>query len=220
MSGWISLILLSAATFGILIRLGKIERQSWFLVGAVIVLAMAGYAYQGRPSLPAAEAKPIASNSNAAKALIETRSEMDFTFSRAKPYLVTSDAFARDGDYSLAVSYIKSGIRKNPQDANLWSGLGLQLMLASDGKMSPPAQYAFDQARKYGPDQPAPDYFAGLSLLFDGQPDQALKLWQGVLARSPENAKWRPRLESQISGLQMMQKRMRDDEALPSQEIE
>ena len=81
----------------------------------------------------------------------------------------------------------------------------LQLLLASDGQMSPPAKFAFDRARALLPMQPAPDYFEGLTGLFAGRTDVALSLWQGVLARAPSEAKWKPRLESQIKGLQSMQ---------------
>jgi cytochrome c-type biogenesis protein CcmH len=217
MAGWIVAIMIAAFAFGALVRLGKLPRRSWEVVAAAIVLALAGYALQGRPSLSQAPARPIAANRSTAEALILMRSEMDFTYSRAKPYLVTSDSWSRDGDYGLAASYIQSGIKKNPRDGNLWSALGLQLMLASDGQMSPPAKFAFDQARKYAPNQPAPDYFAGLDALFNGRVDDALALWQGVLAKTPPKAKWRPRLESQIAGLQAAKQRMSNGETVDLQ---
>lgn len=212
MAGWIIALILCALTFGGLLWFGKLARSSWTGIAAVMTLALAGYAYQGRPSLPEAPAKPIAAHRSTAEALILMRSEMDFTFSQAKPYLVTSDSWARDGDYGLAAVYIQSGIKKHPRDGNLWSGLGLQLMLASDGQMSPPAKYAFDQARKFAPNQPAPDYFTGLDALFNGRVDEALARWQGVLSKSPPNAKWRPRLESQIAGLIAAKQRMSNGE--------
>ena len=74
-------------------------------------------------------------------------------------------------------------------------------MLVGDGKMSPPAQFAFDQARKYDPRQPAPDYFDGLTALFDGRPDKTLRLWQRLLDNAPRQAKWKGRLESQVEAL-------------------
>ena len=220
MAGWIVAIVIAVLTFVGLIWFGKLPRRSWEIVGAAIVLALAGYALQGRPSLSGVRAQPIAANRSTAAALILMRSEMDFTFSRAKPYLVTSDSWARDGDYGLAASYIQSGIKKYPSDGNLWSALGLQLMLASDGQMSPPAKFAFDQARKYAPNQPAPDYFSGLDALFNGRVDDALVLWQRVLAKTPPKAKWRPRLESQIAGLQAMEKRLSKGETVDTQDIQ
>lgn len=212
MNGWIIAAILACVTFGALLKVGKLPRRSIEAVGAALVLALAGYAVQGRPSLPASPAQPVAANRSTAAALIEMRAEMDITYSRARPYLVTSDSWARDGDYGLAAAYIKSGIKKYPDDGNLWSALGLQIMLASDGQMSPPAKFAFDRARKFGPNQPAPDYFAGMDALFNGRVKDAALLWQGVLAKTPPGAKWRPRLESQIAGLAAMQQRMSQGE--------
>ncbi len=220
MNGWIIASIIAAITLGGLIWLGKLSKSSWPMIGAAIMLALTGYAFQGRPSLSAMPAQPIAANRSAAAALIQIRSEMDLSFSNAKPYLLTSDSWARGGDYGLAASYISSGIKKYPRDSNLWSALGLQLMLASDGQMSPPAKFAFDQARKFAPNQPAPDYFAGLDALFNGRGDVALAKWQGVLAKTPAEAKWRPRLESQIAALQAAKLRMSQGDTSSIQENE
>jgi cytochrome c-type biogenesis protein CcmH len=203
-SGWIILIGLAAVTLTALIFLGKLSRRSWEAVAAAIVLAMAGYAFQGRPDLAGAPAVSLAAGSETAATLILIRSEMDQSFSPARPYLILSDAYARDGNFHFAAAYIRSGIKKNPRNADLWSGLGLQLLLAGEGKMSPPAKYAFDQGRKYDPGQPAADYFTGLTALFDGRTDEAMKLWQGLLDNAPKEARWKPRLESQVAGLQQM----------------
>ncbi len=205
MMGWIIMIMLAVLTFAALLIFGKLPRRTWEAVAAACILAMAGYALQGRPSVAGASTGAIPGESAAAADMILMRSEMDQTFNNARPYLILSDAYARGGNYQFAASYIRSGIRKNPQNADLWAGLGLQLLLASDGQMSPPAKFAFDQARKFSPTQPVPDYFEGLTALFAGRTDVALGMWQGLLARAPKEAKWKPRLESQIKGLQAMQ---------------
>lgn len=202
--GWAVVTILSLTALGLLIWLGKLPRQTWEATAAAVVLGLVGYAIQGSPDLGGAPASAIQADNKTADALILTRSEMDRTFSAARPFLVAADAFARDGDYQLAASYIKSGIRKNPTDADLWSGLGLQIMLASNGKMSAPAKYAFDKAREFNPRAPAPDYFEGLVALFDGKPDETLKLWRGLLVNAPKDARWKERLESQVAGLEQL----------------
>ncbi len=205
MMGWIIMIALAVSTFAALVIFGKLPRKTWEAVAAAGILAMAGYALQGRPNVAGSPAVPSPSESAAAADMILMRSEMDQTFSNARPFLILSDAYARDGNYQFAASYIRLGIKKNPENADLWAGLGLQILLASDGQMSPPAKFAFDQARQFSPNQPVPDYFEGLTALFAGQTDTALGLWQALLARAPKEAKWKPRLESQIKGLQTMQ---------------
>ena len=204
MTGWLVMGGLSLMAVALMLWLGKLPRPTWEALVAGVVLALAGYALQGSPALESSPAKTITADAQTAEALILTRSEMDRTFSMARPYLIASDAWARDGDYKLAASYIRSGIRKNPKNADLWAGLGLQLMLASEGRMSPPAQYAFDQARKYNPRQPAPDYFTGLVALFDGNPNEALRLWKGLLENASDQAKWKERLEGQVAGVEAL----------------
>ena len=208
MMGWIIMGAMAVLTCGALVIFGKLPRKTWEAVAAAGMLAMAGYALQGRPSVAGSPAGAVPGKSAAAADMIAMRAEMDQAFSNARPYLILSDAYARDGDYQFAASYIRSGIKKNPQNADLWAGLGLQLLLASDGQMSPPAKFAFDRARALSPMQPAPDYFEGLTALFAGRTDLALGLWQGVLVRAPKEAKWKPRLESQIRGLQSLQSRI------------
>jgi cytochrome c-type biogenesis protein CcmH/NrfG len=205
MSGWIVAILLALVTLAALGALGKLPRPTWEAAAAAVILALAGYAYQGSPAVPSAPSAVPKSKGENAKMLIEIRSEMDRSFSNARPYLILSDAYARDGDYQMAAAYINSGIRRNPDNADLWAGLGLQLLLAGDGQMSPPAKFAFDRARSLSPIQPAPDYFAGLTALFEGRSDEALGLWRGLIERAPKDAKWKARLESQVKALAQMQ---------------
>jgi len=204
MSGWLGIVLLSAVVGAALLLSVNARKLLWSPVLAAVVLGMAGYAWQGRPDLPAARAKPIAAERGAAKALIKMRSDMDQNFGQAKSWLNLADGFAREGNYGAAAGIIQGGIRQHPQNADLWSALGLVLMLAADGEMTPPAQLAFDKARKLAPQLPAPDYFEGLAFLFQRKPIEALKMWNKVLDRATPNAKWRAPLESQYLGLQQM----------------
>lgn len=206
MSGWISLSLLALASLAGMVLIGKLSRGLWQVAAAAIVLAMTGYALQGRPSIPASPAKPIAAENETALALLTMRSEMDRSFGVAQRYLITADSFARSGDYRLSASYIQSGLRDYPRDADLWTALGLQLMLASDGRMSPPAKLAFDKARANWPQHPGPDYFQGLSDLFLGNVPAAISAWEAALAKASPKAKWRPRLESQLAALRPLVK--------------
>jgi cytochrome c-type biogenesis protein CcmH len=134
------------------------------------------------------------------------RADMDQSFGVAKRYLVTADSFSRNGDYKLSAAYIQSGLREYPRDADLWTALGLQLMLASGGQISLPAKLAFDKARVNWPQHPGPDYFQGLSDLFAGNAPAAISNWELALAKGSPKAKWRPRLESQLAALKQLVK--------------
>lgn len=204
MGGWVVMAGMALASALAILAFAKGRRHLWQPVAATIVLAMAGYAWQGRPDLPTAAAQPIAAERGAAEALIKMRSDMDQNYGVAKMWLVTADGFARDGSYSAAAGYIQAGLREHPENADLWSALGLVLMLAADGELTPPAKLAFDKARKLAPMLPAPDYFEGLAALFDRKPDVTIGKWEALLKRASPKAQWRPALESQLNGLKTL----------------
>lgn len=207
MNGWVALGLLSILTLLVLVLCVRSSKGLWQAAAATVLLGMTGYALQGRPSLPPAPAQPLEASAAGATQLVEIRADMDQSFGSAKRWLVTADSFAKQGDYPLSASYIQSGLRTDPQNADLWSALGLQLMLASEGQMSPPAQLAFDKAQAIRPNYPAPYYFAGLARLFTGDLDSAIVFWEKTISLATPNAKWKPRIESQLQTAKALQAR-------------
>ena len=205
MNGWFVLGLLSVLSLFALVFFVRSSKGLWHVAAAAVLLGMAGYALQGRPSLPPAPAQPLEASAVGATQLVEIRADMDESFGSAKRWLVTADSFAKQGDYPLSASYIQSGLRKDPQNADLWSALGLQLMLASEGQMSPAAQLAFDKARAIRPKYPAPYYFAGLARLFAGDLDGAILLWEKTVSLATPTAKWKTRIESQLQAAKALQ---------------
>lgn len=205
MSGWVALAFLAFASLAIIGWFVRKSKGLWQVAAATLLLGMTGYALQGRPALPSSPAKSLSAKEDAAVQLVEMRADMDQSFGSAKRWLITADSFAKQGDYKLSASYIQAGLRQNPQDPDLWSALGLQLMLASDGQMSPPAQLAFDKAREIRPNYPAPYYFAGLARLFGGDLNGAILLWEKTLSLATPKAKWKPRLESQLQAAKALQ---------------
>ena len=204
MSGWLAMVLVAAMAGGLVLFASKARKLIWQPLLATLCLAMAGFAWQARPALPSVPAKSIEAERGAADALLKIRSDMDVGFGVAKTWLVTADGFARNGNYRAAAGYLQAGLREHPENPDLWSGLGVVLLLASDGELTPPAQFAFARARALGPAYPAPDYFEGLAALFDRKPDETLTKWKAVLERATPKAKYRTALESQIRGLEAM----------------
>lgn len=204
MGGWIIMIGLAVACCVALIFFAKDRKTIWSAVVATLVLALAGYAMQGQPSLPTAAAKQPEQNDRAVEALIAMRADMDYQFAGSKQWLSLSDGFARQGKYGMAAAFLRSALRKSPQNGDLWAGLGLVLMLAGEGELSPPARLAYANTRKFAPNHPAPDYFEGLNHLFKGDAQKTLALWKPLSERAPKSAKWKPKLESQVEGLANM----------------
>jgi cytochrome c-type biogenesis protein CcmH len=204
MNGWLGILLIALAAGGAILAATNARAQLWPPVVATLVLAIAGYAWQGRPALSAAPAKSIAAERGAAEALIAIRADMDQSFGQAKSWLNLADGFARDGNYRAAAGVIQGGLRQYPQNADLWSAYGLVLLLASDGDMTPPAKFAFDKARKLAPALPAHDYFEGMAALFDRNPGVTIEKWRSVIGRATPKARWRPAVESQLAGLEQL----------------
>jgi len=205
MNGWIVLGLLSVLSLLVLIWFVRSSKGLWQIAAAAVLLGMTGYALQGRPSASSSPAKSLAANEIGATQLIDIRADMDQSFGSAKRWLVTADSFGKQGDYASAASYIQSGLRSDPKNPDLWSALGLQLMLASEGQMSPPAQLAFDKVLAIQPNHPAPYYFAGLARIISGDLNGGVLLWEKTLSLATPNAKWKVGIETQIQAAKELQ---------------
>ncbi len=201
MMGWVAAIAMALLALVFILLFVRDRRKLWPVVAAAIVLGLAGYAWQGHPEQPSAPGKPLAAELQTADALLTMRADMDANYGTAKSWLITADSYARDGNYRFAAAYIEAGLRQHPRNGDLWAGLGVVLLLAGDGQMSPPAELAFAKAREYGPLNRAPDYFKGLVELFEGRPANTIAIWQKLVDNAPDKAVWAPKLESQLAGL-------------------
>jgi len=201
---WFIVISMALLVCAIIIFLARLPKAMWVLPCAAGALALAGYAYQGRPDISSSFAKPIIASNQTSEQLIMIRQEMDYQFGAAKRYLITSDSAAKDGNYSLAAAFLRNGLNKYPENAELWGALGLQLMLVSEGRLTPPAKLAFDRSRKLWPKGPVPDYFEGLASLFEGRADEAEEYWTNALNNASKKANWRPMIERQLKALKQL----------------
>jgi len=201
MIGWIIMVALALIVFAGLWLVGGMKRTAFEFVAAAIVLAFAGYQWQGRPGLEGAPGQPEQSREEVTASLIDMRGMMDRNFTSAKRYLVPSDSYARRGDYEGAVQILRGGLKENPQSADLWTAIGLDLMLASDGKMPPGTKLAFDRARAFDPRHPGPVYFTGLAALREGNPEDALILWSSLLKGDYRAGEWREKVRTQAEAL-------------------
>ena len=204
MNGWLPVLAMAALVIGGVLLFMPGRKQVWPAIAAAVVLGLAGYAWQGSPEQASSPAQPITAKLRAADALLQMRADMDTGYGIGKQWLITADSYARSGKYDYSAAFIQAGLRQHPKNGDLWAGLGVVLLLAGDGQMSPPAKMAFANARKFGPRNPAPDYFDGLVELFEGRPTRTVEIWQRLVDDAPDKAIWRPKLESQLGGLKTM----------------
>jgi tetratricopeptide (TPR) repeat protein len=188
--GWFVLFVLGGAAFGAMVALG-VKRSLWSMIGSALMLAGAGYALQGRPTLSASPAQPTVAAEAIDPELMDLRDRMLGRFSGDGAYLVASDAMARQGEERAAVEVLLGGIRKIPNSLLLWVGLGSAYAAHDGGQVSPPALFAFQQAARISPKHPAPPFFLGQAYVEAGEFARARPYWAKALSLAPEGASYR-----------------------------
>lgn len=200
MMGWVMLALVTLAAAGLLLVL-KMPRLLWTTVGAALMLGCAGYALQGRPSLPDAAPKPQTQSIETAPEMIELRTAMWGKYTVESQYETAFDALMRAGDAKSAVVLAIGGTTKYPNSAELWTDLGSAYVTHDGGVMSPPARFAFDRAIMLAPQHPAPRFFKGLGHIQSGQLAEGRADWTKALDLTPANAPYRSAIVERIAVL-------------------
>lgn len=198
---WLPVIALAAAAFLVAAFVLRLPRSAQSLVGATLLFGLAGYAWQGAPGQPTAAAR--AGTEDAASGELLVRARRDFFDPAVLPsrFLITSDAFARRGDYVGAAGFARSAVAENPADAEAWTALGNALVEHAGGQLTPAALYAYGQAQQRAPGSPAPAYFLGLAMLLSGEPERTRAIWAELVAKAPADAPWREALAERLARL-------------------
>lgn len=202
--GWVAVAALALAAFASAVLLLKLPREGFTLFGAVLIFGLAGYAWQGSPGQQAAPKAPTSAAGDQGEAMVEGRAAL---FDRGQPppaYLVTSDAFARRGQFADAAGLLQKGLAQNPRDLEGWLALGMALVGHADGFVTPAALQAFGRAKAIDPAHPGAEYFLGFAYLQSGEIVAARNVWAGLVQSSPPDAPWREGLEAEVARLNDM----------------
>lgn len=208
--GWAMLALLLAVAFAALVVL-RVPRLLWSMAGAALMLGAAGYALQGRPTLPGQPARPDMRASVPDEGLIDLRTKMFGRYGADSAYLIAADAMARSGSPRFEVQAILGGIRGAPNSAALWTALGDALVRHDRGQLSAPARFAFDQAIRLAPREPGPRFFLGLAQVRGNDFAAAERSWRQALTSTAPNASYRNAIAERITLLARLRTAM--DEA-------
>jgi len=206
--GWIAVFALAVAAFALaafgLKHSLRVPKEGWAVFAAILLFGLTGYAWQGSPLQPASPKLATIEAPQSGEEMVEARKAL-FTALGSKPdYLMLSDGFARRGRFDDAAKVLRGGLKSDPDFLEGWLALGMALVGHADGNVTPAANYAYARARQLDPANPAPDLFLGFSFLQTGQVRAARSVWGGLLERSPEDAPWRPDLESRVARLDQM----------------
>ena len=195
---WIFIILLGFAVFAGLVWLLKLPRAGWELVGAALLLGVAGYALQGHPAQPGAPKAPVETAETAGAELVKQRQAMGASFGSGQQWLIIADGLSRRGQHGSAAQILRSAVRQNPRDPDLWVAMGNALVGHSDGFISPAAQFAFQRAATIAPAHPGPPFFMGLALAQSGRLVEARTIWAQLASQAPPDAPWKADLDERL----------------------
>jgi cytochrome c-type biogenesis protein CcmH len=200
MMGWGMLILAALGVAALLVLL-RFPKGMWTIPATAVTLAAAGYAWQGNPGLEGHPASAKKQGREVDPALIAMREAMFGRFGFESQYFGAADAMMRNGSPDLAARVMIGGVAKAPEDAALWTWLGVTLSESERGLVSPAARQAFDRAIELAPKHPGPPYFLGLMLTRSGQYAETRKLWVKAVELAPEKMSYRAALVEQLARL-------------------
>lgn len=206
MSGWVFLLILSAAVALLVRQFARLPKGGFELVLAALLTGVAGYAWQGNPDMAGVQVQSTEKGLSLDPRVAATRRLMTDQYGEAAKVANFADLLDSWGKTREAVIAVKTGIAKDPGNAELWTSLGNTLVVHGGGMMSPAAELAFARAQALAPDQPAPAYFRGLALAQSGRIEEAAQSWARVLNGSPPDAPWRADVEMRLAlALRIMQ---------------
>lgn len=199
MIGWLILLMLILGVAIALWRFAKLPRGGTELMLAVILLSVAGYAWQGHPDMPGAPVQSVEKGLSLDQRAIAVRRMMTNQYGDAAKVANFTDLLDGWGKTREAVIAVRTAIRKEPKNSELWTTLGNTLVVHGGGMISPSAELAYARAQALDPEHPAPAYFRGLALAQSGRIEEAAQNWARVLNRSPKDAPWRDDVEMRLA---------------------
>lgn len=203
MMGWLMFGATGLAALLVLVLL-RYPRKLWTVPATAVMLAGAGYAWQGSPALPGHPVQADAGKAELDQGLIDLRDAMFGKYGTfAWSYANMADGMTRSGKPELAVAVWQGAVRKVPEDVALWTGFGTALAQHDGNQISPAAQLAFDKAFALNPKHPGPVFFYGLALVRANRYAEALPWWKKAVDLTPATATYHRELELRLIALEM-----------------
>lgn len=199
--GWVFVVVLAALAVLALWRFARLPRGGAEILAATALVALAGYALQGKPDMAGTPVQSRAQTIAPDLAAIRTRQMMTDNYGDAAKVAAFADTLDRLGMTREAVIAVRTGLRKTPDNPELWVSMGNALVAHGGGLLSPAAEHAYQRAASLAPTHPAPPFFLGLALAQGGRFEEASKVWRDLLARTPADAPWRADLEARLGAI-------------------
>ncbi len=185
------------------------QTAAFAVTAAVIALSLVTYLTLGRPELPShvydasAEREPTPD-----EMLAEINSMVERLAERLKTDQNDAQGWRMLGWSYVQLGRVKEGIvalaravTLDPNNAALRAQYGEALVQAANGKVTPDAEAAFDEALKRDAKDPRARFYKGLVLVQSGKDKEALALWTDIIRDAPADADWLPGLRAQTHEL-------------------
>jgi cytochrome c-type biogenesis protein CcmH len=117
----------------------------------------------------------------------------------AEPLTYLARAQLASGNVPAAAESMRKALRLEPDDADLWSNLGILLLLEGNGEETQPSQAAFRQALKLDPKSAPARYHLARARIAGGDVNGGLADWRALAADLPADAAERRQLEGEIA---------------------
>jgi cytochrome c-type biogenesis protein CcmH/NrfG len=199
--GWLIILAMALVLFASLWRLAALERGPLQFLLSALLLALAGYAWQGAPDLAGSPRGPAAVQDKGDSPFALVRRDLFGQFDTADRWLSIAESLQRKGNTRDAAGVIRSALRAHPRNATLWTGYGNALVLHGGGTINPAAELAFRRAEGLAPRHPGPRLFHGIALAGAGRFGEAERLWRATLALASADAPYRAGLEQQLAAI-------------------
>lgn len=204
MIGWILFAGLALLTFAAIWAMARPGKAGLQVLGAALLVAAAGYAWQGHPGLMGHPVTPAQTKPKLDTVFADERKDWMYTVGRDAEVLSAADTLIAGGDADYAAGIIRGQLAHEPKSPMLWMGLGNALVHYSDGAVTPAARYAYERAAALSPADPAPYYFLGMAYAMSGDFAAAGKLWAQIVDKAPADAPWRAKVAFKLELLRRL----------------
>jgi cytochrome c-type biogenesis protein CcmH len=96
--------------------------------------------------------------------------------------------------HAEAAQAFATAVRLSNGDPDIIGSMAEALVFAAEGIVTADALTAFETVLGVNPDDPAAQYYIGISLTQQGRPGEALDMWRKLAAETPADALWRGNL--------------------------
>lgn len=185
--GWLPVILLVVAIAAALYPFARRDKGALQFLAAAMLLALAGYSWQGRPGQAGSPKSAEAPRQVPDDDFAVLHPDLLGRFDRAFAWMQMADADRRNGNPLGSAQILESAVRANPRSYSLWIAYAYSLVAVSNGPenpsgmFGPASQLAFERAYRLAPNHPGPMFFYGLALARTGNFDAAEQVWRQQL---------------------------------------